>query len=336
MTTVERPGGSPPGADGFAGMVRSPAWRAEVQAWVEATLARMGVAALGVPEQRRVRPWSTQLVVPTSAGRVWFKANAPGLAHEPALQDALARIAPDRVEAPLGTDPGRGWMLTRDRGATLADDHEPSLAEWCELVQEAADLQRRAAVEACVLLATGLPDCSPATVPGRFDALLETYAALPPEHPAHLGADERSAFDAAARAVAEACAVLANGPLPVTVDHGDLHPGNVFLVDGGLRLFDFGDAQWAAAPEILGALWGWLVRRTEHPWRTVFAAYAEVWSDLVSRSEFEELVGAAMVTLPVNRSMTWWSATEGATADDLAEWGDAPLSQLRHVLQPWP
>jgi Ser/Thr protein kinase RdoA (MazF antagonist) len=42
------------------------------------------------------------------------------------------------------------------------------------------------------------------------------------------------------------------GLAPVTVNHGDLHPGNVFSVNGDLRLFDFGDAQWAAAPEVLG------------------------------------------------------------------------------------
>src|SRR4029077_11386859 len=112
--------------------------------------------------------------------------------------------------------------------------------------------------------------------------------------------------------------------------------GNVLVVDGGMRLFDFGDAQWAAAPEVLWPLWAWLTRRTDQPWRTVFAAYAEVWSDVVSRDDVDRLMAAAMVTLPVNRSQAWWSATRQATAVELAEWGDAPLSQLSHVLRPWP
>ncbi len=133
-----------------------------------------------------------------------------------------------------------------------------------------------------------------------------------------------------------AVAVLAASSLPSTLNHGDLHPGNVFVVENHLRLFDFADSQWAAAPKVLGAAWGWLVYRTVHPWRRVFDAYREVWSDLVTPSEFDELVAAAMDTLPVNRSMTWTHAVVGATDDALAEWGDAPISQLRHILEPWP
>ncbi len=319
----------------FSATVRSPGWRAEVDRWVDARLDEAGLRRTGPTEQRRIRPWSTQVVAPTADGPAWFKANAPGLAHEPALHALLGSIAPDRVDAPLAVDPERGWMLTRDRGSTLADDHDASLAEWFEIVREAADLQRRCVPHVDALLGTGLPNCSPATVPARFDLLLDRYAALPTSHPSHLSAQERRAFEAVRPQVVEAAATLAAGALPVTIDHGDLHPGNVLMVDGDLRLFDFGDAQWAAAPETLGAMWGWLDQVTSHPWRRVFAAYAEVWSDLVTQSEFDDLVRAAMVTLPVNRSLTWWEAVSGATAEELAEWGEAPLSQLRHVLRPW-
>ncbi|MEO7069207.1 MAG: phosphotransferase, partial [Nostocoides sp.] len=237
----------------FAEEVRSSAWRAETDAWIAARLAESGRRPSGPTEQRRIRPWSIQLVAPTVEGPAWFKADAPGLAHEPALHALLASIAPDRVDAPLAIDTGRGWMLTRDRGSTLADDHDASLEEWCEIVREAADLQRRVVPHAASLLRTGLPNCSPTTVLERFDVLIDRYAALPPSHPSHLSIDERQAFEAVRSDVAEAAATLAAGALPVTLDHGDLHPGNVLLVGGGLRLFDFGDAQWASAPETLGA-----------------------------------------------------------------------------------
>lgn len=60
------------------------------------------------------------------------------------------------------------------------------------------------------------------------------------------------------------------------------------------------------------------------------------WSDLITAGDFDEVVAAAMLTLPVNRSLTWTYAVAGTTHADLAEWGDAPSSQLRHVLEPWP
>lgn len=320
----------------FSEVVGRTDWQTEVEAWVALSLTAAGLRQRGPAERRRTRPWSTQLVFPTDAGMVWFKANAPDLAFEPALVQVLARLAPDRVDNPLAVDPERGWMLTRGRGPTLADRHEPTLAEWCEIAQEAADLQRRVAGFRDQVVATGVADCSPATVPERFDRLIDRYARLDATHPSHVDPETRRRIEAVRPAVVDAVATLQASPLPVTLDHGDLHPGNVFVVDGGFRLFDFGDAQWAAALEILGATWGWLVQRTPHPWRTVFDAYAEVWSDLVTAAEFEELLAAAMSTLPVNRSLTWWGAIRGATDGELAEWGDAPLSQLSHVLESWP
>ncbi len=320
----------------FSVLVSEPGWRAEADQWIFARLQEAALSPAGPSEQRRTRPWSTHWVMPTSGGRVWFKASCPDLSFEPALQQLLAVLAPGRVEPPIAVENSRGWMLTWDRGDTLAERHEPTLAEWCAIGQEAGDVQRRAAGAREQVLSTGVHDCSPGTVPERFDALLARYAALDPQHPSHVTAGQLTQFRAVRPAVVDAAAALAQSPLPATVNHGDLHPGNVLVVDGSLRLFDFGDAQWAAAPEVLGALWGWLTRRTHHPWRTVFTAYAEVWSDVVTPAEFDHLVAAAMLTLPVNRSMTWWAATRQTTTAERAEWGDAPLSQLSHLLRPWP
>ncbi len=319
----------------FAVEVTSAGFLASARAWISSSLDAAGMRAIGPSAQIRVRPWSTQLVTPTTEGRTWFKANCAGLIHEAALQAELARIAGSYVDRPLAVHVGHGWLLTRDRGPTLAERGEPTLEQWCELVQEAAALQRHVAGMGLVR-ETGVVDCSPATVVPRFDALLDRFASLAPSDPCHLTTDELRAFHAVRPRLAEAVAVLTAGSLPVTLNHGDLHPGNVLIVDGRPRLFDLADAQWAAAPEVLGTPWGWLVQRTSHPWQRVFDSYREVWSDLVSAAEFDELVAAAMLTLPVNRSLTWTYAIAGAVADDLPEWGDAPVSHLRRILTPWP
>lgn len=184
----------------------------------------------------------------------------------------LARIGGSFVDPPLAVHIGHGWLLTRDRGPTLAERGEPTLAQWCALVQEAARLQRHVA-RLPLVRDTGVVDCSPATVLPRFDTLLERYAALPPSNLCHLPSDQLRAFQTARPTLEEAVAVLTASSFPVTLNHGDLHPGNVLIVDGKPRPFDLADAQWAAAPEVLGAAWGWLVHRTSHPWRQVFDAY---------------------------------------------------------------
>lgn len=124
------------------------------------------------------------------------------------------------------------------------------------------------------------------------------------------------------------------GPFPGTLNHGDLHPGNFFDTPDGLRLFDFGDAQWASAPETLVQVWAWL-RHSGLPYERAFAVYAEAWSDLASPAELDEAFAAVMETLPVNRSLTWSLALADATVEEQGEWADGPLFYLEKLLEPW-
>lgn len=315
--------------------VTSAGFLATARAWISSELNAAGMVPTGPSRQVRVRPWSTQLVTPTTRGRTWFKANCAGLTHEAALHAELGRVGGGFVDPPIAVHRTEGWLLTHDRGPTLAERGDLGLRQWCELVQEAARLQRHVA-DMPLVQDTGLVDCSPATVVARFDTLLTHFSSLPSSSPCHLAGDEARAIGAARSRVEEAVMVLEDSALPVTLNHGDLHPGNVLMVDEQPRLFDFADAQWAAAPEILGAAWGWLAHRTTHPWQRVFDAYCEVWSDLITVRDFDAVVAAAMFTLPVNRSLTWTYAIAGATPSDLEEWGDAPVRHLRHLLEPWP
>jgi hypothetical protein len=321
--------------ESFAAVVGSQSWRDDAHAWIAAQLDSLGHVVTGEVTQPRIRPWSTQLMVPTDAGRFWFKANCRALAFEPAVHVELGRLVPWEVEPPAAFDAARGWLLTADRGLTLGERHEPTLADWQTVVGLAAELQRAVAAQGKELLDAGLPDCSPATVPDRFDALVATFSALPPDHPSHLRADEREELEAGRPTVVEAVQALEAAPLPTTFQHGDLHPRNVFVVEGGLRLFDFGDAMWSHPLETLAVPWGWVTRLTSLPWPLVLDAYAARWAHLLPRTSLDALLPAAMVTHAVNRSLTWAGAVAQADADELVEWGDAPLHYLRLALDPF-
>ena len=286
--------------------------------------------------QERVRPWSTQLVVPTDQGRLWFKANCPGLDFEPALHAVLAELEPDEIDAPFAVDVERGWLLTRDRGVTLGDSHPATAEDWADVVSTAAGLQLRLTPHRERLLAAGLPDCGPETVLGRYDTMIDRLAALPGEHPSHLPSERARELRERREIVEDAVALLRGGPLPTTLQHGDLHPRNVFAVDGALRVFDFGDSQWAHALEILAVPYGYLTRLTALAWEPVLTAYAAVWADLASPGDLERLMPAAMTTQAVNRSQTWWDAVSVATEEELVEWGDSPRYFLELVLEPFP
>jgi hypothetical protein len=319
----------------FSVTVTSTAWRAAAEAWVADAVGRLGGAVSAV-EQPRVRPWSSQFVVGSSAGRFWFKAGCRAQAFEPALQDLLGRLVPADVDRPVAADPHRGWMLTADRGATLHEDHQPTPDDWAAVVGTWARVQRAVAGHRADVLATGVPDCSPTTVPARFDRMLGVLRALPAGHPARPD-DGLAARLAAARPRVEAAARhLAADPLPVTLQHGDLHPGNVFATPGGLRLFDLGDAQWAHAAEALAVPCAVMAAAGLDP-RAAVDAFRAAWrapgSDPHTDPGWDATRRAARVTQAVNRADTWWRCLEQATEAETADWGEAPLRHLSRVLE---
>lgn len=318
----------------FSERVTAAEWRADAHTWIDEELARRGIGRTGEIQQRRVRPWSTQLVAPTGDGTIWFKANCAAQAFEPALQALLARLSPDHVDEPLAVDHERGWMLTRDRGRTLRESHAPTLADWERVLADAARLQRLVADHERDVLAVRVPDCAPATVPARFDRMVELLRDRPVDDPANIRAEVIERLETARDDVDAAARLLAGAPLPATLQHGDLHTANVFALDG--RIFDFGDAQWAHPLESLCIPWAITHNDSLIPWQRLVAAYHEPWADLLALDELGELLAAAFVTQPVNRSFGWWEALTESTQEEWNEWAEAPARHLANVLEPWP
>ncbi|MFI6367535.1 phosphotransferase [Nocardia sp. NPDC050630] len=218
--------------------------------WATGVLADRGVKIVGTPEEMRRRSWSLIVRIPTDAGPMWLKANARAGAHEGPLLQALARLRPGSVLEPLAVQPERGWILSPDGGATARD----SAAAWTELVRRYAELQLAMGDHIDELRATGTPYLPPSQ-------LITVYQHFEPRVPG-LGA-----------AITDAAAALADfGRL--SIEHNDLHPGNVFIESD--MLFDWGDAV------ITHPLLSWRVLRGAH--RT---EYLERWrrSDAVTDAE---------------------------------------------------
>ena len=156
-------------------------------------------------------------------------------------------------------------MMTADRGATLGDSRDATLEDWQAVVRLAAtcsDGSRRRA-DARAGRAAGLlaAHCSCA-----LPWLIEQLAALPADHPSHLADDGRGELEDGLAVVDGSRRNPLRCKASVTLQHGDLHPRNVFAVGDRLRMFDFGDAQWAHALEMLAVPYGYVDPVTTHPW----------------------------------------------------------------------
>lgn len=208
-----------------------PAWLAAAHAWIDDQLSGLGLTREGEMASTHVTPWSTVLRVPTTSGPVWFKANSPQSRHEASVTAILAARCPDLVPALLASEPVTGWMLQADAGQWLRAATEESawLDVWADVLPRYAELQLASRADHEALRAVGVPEVTLESLPGRYVEILDV-----------VGAEPR--FREALPEVERLCEELASFGLPDTIQHDDLHDGQIFLADGRAALLDWGDA----------------------------------------------------------------------------------------------
>jgi hypothetical protein len=296
----------------------NPAWRAGAEAWLDARLAAAGAARTGPVEQPRVRPWATLLRAPTTRGVVWLKAGGPATRYEAALYEVLAATVPERILVPIAVDAARGWVVLPDGGASLgerlaADALTPAM---CEVLPRYAALQRDLAPSAGRLLGIGMPDMRPAALPERFEQALVATDTTDPRL-TRLGPD-----------VAAWSEQLAAGPVPLSIDHNDLHARNVLGQPAAPRLYDWGDAV-VAHP--FASMLVPLAMASPPDAARLRDAYLEPWTDLAPRAELAATLELACRLAKIACAHTWLRAVG---AEPGGRWAAAPLRALASLLEP--
>lgn len=210
---------------------RDPTFLAAAHAWIHQQLDdETGGPVLQV-EQTHVTPWSTVMRVTARHQVLWFKANDESMRHEAALTALLAARSGERVCRPTAYDPVTGWMLMTDMSPRLREvvAEERSTDRWHEVLDAYARIQLACEDQVDALLALGVPDRRLATLPGAYADLL---AGLDDADPRLPGPETVEAM----------CAGLAALGLPDTIQHDDLHDGQVFVPHGHAHVLDWGDA----------------------------------------------------------------------------------------------
>ncbi|MFF3307632.1 phosphotransferase [Streptomyces sp. NPDC002952] len=214
------------------------AWRQAALGWVRERLSGHGLRVEG-PSTVRVRPWSVLVRFPVGADdAVWFKASPPAGAFEGALTESLARWVPGQVLEPLAVDADRGWSLLPDGGELFRDVLDREAAgprAWEEFLGRYAAMQRTLVGHTRQMETLGVPSARTSALPDVFDRLLAGNSALEP--------DERARLEKLRPRLEEWCAELAALGIADSLDHSDLHDGQLFRPEPGrFVFFDWGDA----------------------------------------------------------------------------------------------
>jgi hypothetical protein len=286
-------------------------WLRNARGWIDDRLAELGLERTGPPDQVHTYPWATVLRVPTSGETLFFKAMVPQLAHEAAAVAVLARLRPTLVTELVVADPAVGWMLMKDAGAVIRDASDERLEDWERLLAAYAELQREAGPAVEELVAAGVPERRTESLAGLLADVLEDDAAVWADREQGLTAEERRRLrDEALPRLAELWRELAALPVPDTIQHDDLHAGQVFVRGGRWRILDWGDAC------ITHPFASLLVPLRSLVYRGVVAdgapaldrlrdAYLEPWTSLAPRTDLLRAVDLASLAARGTRLLSW-------------------------------
>jgi hypothetical protein len=273
-----------------------PDWLDEVRAWIDER-----VEVTGQVEQPHLQPWATALRLPTPDGVLWFKAVSPIHRFEVGLTRLLADLRPDRVTELVDADEGRGWMLMRDAGTRLRE-LPASVEHWERLLPLYAELQLAAATSVDRLLELGVPDM-------RLAGLVRSL------EPVAAANRELGAWIPEVEALVEE--LRASG-VPETIQHDDLHDGQVFVRDGHYRVLDWGDScvshPFHSLTVILrAAAWKLELEPGGPELERLRDAYLEPWGP---PAELASLAEAAYRTGTLARALAWERYLETREAID--------------------
>lgn len=222
---------------------QDPNWMDEAHAWIHAEAGRQFIQITGDIEQPHLYPWSTVLVVPTEAGRLYFKATAPETIHEAALTQKLAEWIPDCMPELVAVDTTRGWMLMRDSGEQLRQFIRPAqdIKPWIPVIARYARLQMELVEHVPEILALGVPDHRSAVLPLFYSELLREEESLMIGQEKGLTSKEFQQLKDLTSRFQQLCADLAAFGIPETLNQCDFHDGNVLVKNGRITFFDWGD-----------------------------------------------------------------------------------------------
>lgn len=249
----------------------------------------------GEPVVHSERPWSVLVRWGSPDGVVWLKHCGPAGRYE---ADVAGLLTGDSAVRPLATAPG---LLALPDAGTPLRGRDDALDRWPALLAEHALLQQALAARVPEALAAGTPDLRPALLPEVVGARQD----LPP-------------------GFAQACADLAAHPVGPTVQHDDLHDGNV-LVDGGgtARVTDWGDCSVGHPFGVLLVVLRALRAREgldDRGARRLTDAYLEPWG---GRGHREAALLAQRLQAPA-RALSWERALAGADDEERARWAEGP------------
>lgn len=273
-----------------------PGWYDRVCRWIADEILRAGFE---VKQVLPVKQWgiSSVLKVETTGPDFYFKTTSrfmPLFVNEAAITRALSRLFERSVPAPLAVDTAEDWMLLPALTPIARSTQQADV--FCRLYRDFAALQIASIPMTADLLSEGAID-------RRIDVLIRQLDPLLADPLVQEKLDEPTALALAERlpAFKDLLHRLGRLGIPMTLVHGDLHPGNAAFRGDDLLYFDWTDACIAHPFFDLMSI-DWLDEPLQP---AVLEAYLEPWRALFPEELLREAVRLGHALLPLHHAVSY-------------------------------
>ncbi len=298
-----------------------PGWLNDLRAWADPILVRHKLHWTGRIHQLSGRPESSLLRLETEGPPVWFKAVSGSLKREYALTLCIAERCPEYLPVLLGAhETWNAWLMVEAPGRPLDESHE--LRAWEQAADTLARIQLSHIDGTMDLLAAGALDWTPPILLSRAMRLcdrLPQLMALQPEtaRATPLAKPECATLRLQLPGVIEE---LFGGPLPMTIVHGDLNPGNIFVAPNQCSILDWAET-YVSHPfvgfELLAAHLRRVEQETAQEWESIIRRhYLARWNSCIDDSPALELAG---IVAPLLKACNALDRLDEAAADSEPE-----------------
>ena len=230
-------------------------------------------------------------------------------------------------------------MLVAEGGTKIRNAYsgDEFLRAWREILPRYAQMQAAATPHVREIVGFGTPDHRATPLVAGFVDAVANEPALSSDRPDRITEDERGALVALGSKLNYALGALAAFGIEDTLQHDDLHHGNVLIHDGRAVVFDWGDACVSHPFLTLAVTLRFAASATKHAAEdaeiiALRDAYLEPWSDRASMQELRVAAELGRRIGEVSRTLTFYAVAR-AYPGVLDSYPGGFAGSLRRVLR---
>lgn len=311
-------------------------WREDTAAWIDAACDAYGITREGDVEFWPATLQQIGALVHTDAADLIFTATAPGMSAEPAITVKAGELAPDHVVMPLAIDRAAGYTLSADFGHTM-DALEVSVENWEFALRALGALQVSLMGQEEAFFDSGMPVIDPQFLPEQFEQALMLHVSLDAGHPLTLTGNQADELFAGTHALREACQILHEGPVPLSIEHGAFGLDQVVVpaqVGEPGRILGLGAAHWAhpfssLAHPLAEMCQLWDCEMDDERIMRVLFAYLEEFSSYGTPDELYPLITPACLVAPLAQHESWLRLLVDADTAEIKHFAPQILQTLK-------